>query len=185
MGETQQSGGARKSRGLRGEGRSSWARARERIVIGERFGGLRNGGRSARSCQLFVPIWYIMIPQKFIDKTIPGSTAVIHCASKPCFPLRTATIFPARDLKLDTRHCLPSHLQLSSQSHHLLSLHPCLFCPLGSYLAIWTNCPLLSTSVPHFNYTSHPFLLVKTSVMAEIAGATASGGSKYSLSSRR
>jgi hypothetical protein len=32
--------------------------------------------------------------QKFIDKTIPGST-VIHCHSQPFFPLRTAVIFPA------------------------------------------------------------------------------------------
>ena len=52
-------------------------------------------------------------------------------------------------LWLDTHQLLPLHLQLSSWRY--LSLHPCILCPLGSYLAIWTNSLLHPTSVPHFN----------------------------------
>ena len=62
-------------------------------------------------------------------KAFPGSahpwylvTVHSHCS------LPSAVISPGRG------HCLPSRLQLSSCSHHLLSLHPCIFCPLASYL---------------------------------------------------
>ena len=77
----------------------------------------------------------------------------------------------------------PLHLQLSSQSFHLLNTAPLHLCPLGSS---FLSCHLTNHSISalDFNYTSHLFL-VKKIVMAEITGAAASSGPKYYFSSRK
>ena len=95
----------------------------------------------------------------------------------PFFPLRSHLSSVTR---LDTRCCLPPHLQLSSQNCdlHLLSWHLCIFCPLGSYLTIWTNCPFCSTFQLHTPLLPSENTLV---VMAEISGVTGSGRPKYYL----
>ena len=117
------------------------------------------------------------------DKPIPGSAhrtlathtvpSLAHCSHLSSLRLE------ARYLSLP-----PLTLQPSSQSYHLLSLHPCIFCPLGFILLSGQTVPWHSTSVPHFNHTNHHFLPVKTLLMAEIPGATA-GESKYCLSSSK
>ena len=53
-----------------------------------------------------------------------------------------------------------------------------ILCCLGSYLAIWTNCPLFS--IPDFKHSTWTIL---SQAMAEVPGETASSESKYCLSS--
>ena len=114
--------------------------------------------------QQLVPIWYIMIQ---IFKQTWGP----HSVMLPCDLFILPLCSHLSNLRLDLTIASPPYLQHSSWSYHLLSLHLWIFCPLDSYLAIWTTYSCAS----HFNY----ILPVIRLVMAEIASA--SGGSKLYL----
>ena len=113
------------------------ARLGERATEGPRIGVLAVD----RQLQLGVPIWYIKIqicnqpwgPRAYRTYLVTCPLAILALRSH------------LSSLRLNLTIAAPPYLQLSSWSYHLLSLHPQIFCPLGSYLAIWTNCSLHST----------------------------------------
>ena len=108
---------------------SGWKRARE-CVLGERV----SAGRESKRC------W--VGPKLNPRGEFPGSTPTL---------LSESSRHHQSSLRLDT------HLAPSTLLPKLLDPAPLHFCPLGSYLAIWTNCPLHSTttSAPQFNHTNH------------------------------